>query len=102
MKNIIKILLSVFLLNTSLLTNSYASENKEKEVVIHIKEMTCQLCAYLVNKELRNIEGVISTKAAIKDNSVKVITEEKVQNETLFEAIKKLKYTPELLSDSSK
>ncbi|OOF80870.1 hypothetical protein BKG92_10100 [Rodentibacter ratti] len=69
----------------------------EKQIVLKVNEMTCQLCAYLVNKELRNIDGVISTKASIKDRTVTVLEESKVTDEQLINAIHKLNYTAEVV-----
>ncbi|TDQ59631.1 mercuric ion binding protein [Mesocricetibacter intestinalis] len=76
---------------------SGADGAREKQVVIQIKEMTCQLCAYLVNKELRNIDGVITTKADLKTRSVSVSAQDKVSDEQLIQAIDKLHYTPQIL-----
>ena len=67
-----------------------------KKIVLKVKEMNCQLCAYLVNKELRNIDGVISTKASIKDGTVTVVEDPKVPDEQLINAIHKLNYTAEV------
>ncbi|WP_439257745.1 heavy-metal-associated domain-containing protein [Lonepinella sp. BR2271] len=64
----------------------------EKHVTLHIEEMNCQLCVYLVNKELRAIDGVISTKGNFNDRLVKIVAEEKVTNEQLIQAIDKLHY----------
>ena len=65
----------------------------ERNVTLHIEEMNCQLCVYLVNKELRAIDGVISTKAGFKDRLVKVIARKNVSEETLIKAINKLDYS---------
>lgn len=77
---------------------SFAHAEAEKQIVLKVKEMNCQLCAYLVNKELRSIDGVISTKASIKDGLVTIVEDPKVTNEQLFEAIHKLKYTAEVVN----
>ena len=77
---------------------SFVQANETKEVVLKVKEMNCQLCAYLVNKELRNIDGVISTKASIKDGTVTVVEDPKVTDEQLIEAIHKLNYTAEAVN----
>ena len=77
---------------------SFVQANETKEVVLKVKEMNCQLCAYLVNKELRNIDGVISTKASIKDGTVTVLEDPKVTDEQLIEAIHKLNYTAEAVN----
>ena len=76
---------------------SFVQANETKEVVLKVKEMNCQLCAYLVNKELRNIDGVISTKASIKDGMVTVVEDPKVTDEQLINAIHKLNYTAEVV-----
>lgn len=79
---------------------AYAEEapvQAEKKIVLKVKEMNCQLCAYLVNKELRNIDGVISTKASIKDGMVTVVEDPKVTDEQLINAIHKLNYTAEVV-----
>lgn len=82
----------------SLFAVSFAHANETKQIVLKVKEMNCQLCAYLVNKELRNIDGVISTKASIKDGLVTVVEDPKVTNQQLFDAIHKLKYTAEVVN----
>lgn len=69
----------------------------DKQIVLKVNEMTCQLCAYLVNKELRNIDGVISTKASIKDRTITVLEDSKVTDEQLINAIHKLNYTAEVV-----
>lgn len=76
---------------------SFVQANETKEVVLKVKEMNCQLCAYLVNKELRNIDGVISTKASIKDGTVTVVEDPKVTDEQLIDAIHRLKYSAEVV-----
>ena len=78
----------------SLFAISFAHANETKQIVLKVKEMNCQLCAYLVNKELRNIDGVIS----IKDGLVTVVEDPKVTNQQLFDAIHKLKYTAEVVN----
>lgn len=97
-----KKIVCAFLFFFSLFNISYASipnvNTDEKQVSIHIKEMTCQLCVYLVNKELRNIDGVVSTKANFKDRVVNIVAKQSVDNSQFTEAIRKLKYTPEILS----
>ena len=82
----------------SLFTLSFVQANETKQIVLKVKEMNCQLCAYLVNKELRNIDGVISTKASIKDGTVTVVEDPKVTDEQLIEAIHKLNYTAEAVN----
>ncbi|PJG83153.1 copper chaperone [Caviibacterium pharyngocola] len=76
--------------------SGFAAAETEKHLKLQIPEMTCQLCAYLVNKELRMIEGVISTKADIKSHSVNVIALNSLNNQRLIDAIEKLHYTAEI------
>jgi len=77
-------------------SNNVATEQSaQKEVNFYIKEMNCQLCVYLVNKELRAIDGVVSTKANMKDRKVKIVANENVPVEQMIKAIEKLSYTAE-------
>lgn len=89
------LLLSLFAL--SFAQAEEAPVQAEKKIVLKVKEMNCQLCAYLVNKELRNIDGVISTKASIKDGTVTVVEDPKVPDEQLINTIHKLNYTAEVV-----
>ncbi|WGE89387.1 heavy-metal-associated domain-containing protein [Actinobacillus arthritidis] len=75
--------------------NVATEQPAKKEVNFYIKEMNCQLCVYLVNKELRAIEGVVSTKANMKERKVKIIANENVSVEQMIKAIEKLSYTVE-------
>lgn len=74
-----------------------ATEQAEKNVVLEIPEMYCQLCVYLVNKELRAVEGVISTKASMKERKVNVVVKPNVENEKLIQAVEKLNYSAKVL-----
>lgn len=74
------------------LSFSFTSLAAERKVTLHIEEMNCQLCVYLVNKELRNIDGVQSTKANFNSRLVNVVADEKVSDEMLIQAIDKLHY----------
>ncbi|MDG6895449.1 heavy-metal-associated domain-containing protein [Volucribacter amazonae] len=65
----------------------------EKQVVLQIKEMTCQLCAYTVNKTLRDVQGVITTKANIQNQTVRVTAQQDLDNQQLIEAIESLNYS---------
>ena len=69
----------------------------QREVMLSIPEMNCQLCIYLVNRELRSIDGVISTKANMKERNVKVVAKPEVSNEQLIQAIEKLHYTAKVM-----
>lgn len=86
-------LLLLFLFSTF---SANATEN-EKELIFKVEEMHCQLCVYLVNKEVRNVEGVKTTKASLKERKISVIADPKVENEQIANAIRKLNYTPELV-----
>ncbi|MFU2079520.1 heavy-metal-associated domain-containing protein [Avibacterium endocarditidis] len=80
------------LLFLTALSFSLTSLAAERKVTLHIEEMNCQLCVYLVNKELRNIDGVQSTKANFNSRLVNVVADEKVSDEMLIQAIYKLHY----------
>jgi len=64
------------------------SQTVEREVSFYVKEMTCQLCVYLVNKELRALDGVIKTKANMNEHTVKVIENQKLLTSNLFKLLK--------------
>lgn len=93
------------LLAFGLINSSYAQEKAvqtemqqaEKTVVLHIPEMYCQLCVYLVNKELRSVEGVISTKASMKERTATVVAKANVDNQALIQAVEKLKYSAKVM-----
>lgn len=95
-----KKLCTALLLSLFALSFAYAEEapvQAEKKIVLKVKEMNCQLCAYLVNKELRSIDGVISTKASIKDGTVTVVEDPRVTDDQLINSIHKLNYTAEVV-----
>ncbi|MGR3807395.1 mercuric ion binding protein [Pasteurella testudinis DSM 23072] len=71
----------------------------EKQLTLQVNEMNCQLCAYLVNKELRNLDGVVSTKANIKTQQVKVVAKKELENQRLIQAIDGLHYTAAVVSE---
>lgn len=69
-----------------------------KQLDIFVKEMNCQLCVYLVNKELRNIEGVQTTKADMKNRIVKVEADDNLDPQILLNTLaEKLHYHAELI-----
>lgn len=70
---------------------------EQREVSFYIKEMTCQLCVYLVNKELRALDGVIKTKANMNEHTVKIMAKPTVTNQQLINAIEKLHYTAKVI-----
>lgn len=76
---------------------NHITEKAEKTVVLVIPEMHCQLCVYLVNKELRAVEGVISTKASMKEGKVNVVVKPNVENEKLIQAVEKLNYSAKVM-----
>ena len=100
MKKMLSVLLAALLFSPSLYANQAQTpatqQTENREVLLYIKEMHCQLCVYLVNKELRAIEGVESTKADMKARQVKVVAAPNVTNAQLIEAVKKINYTAEV------
>lgn len=93
------------LLAFGLMNSTYAQEKNaqsemqqaEKAVVLHIPEMYCQLCVYLVNKELRAVEGVISTKASMKERKAMVVAKADVDNQKLIQAVEKIHYSAKVM-----
>lgn len=69
----------------------------EKKLTLHVEEMNCQLCVYLVNKELRAVDGVISTKASMKTRRVDIVAKQNVDTQTLIQAVEKLHYSAKVL-----
>ena len=100
MKKMLSVLLAALLFSPSLYANQAQTpatqQTENREVLLYIKEMHCQLCVYLVNKELRAIEGVESTKADMKARQVKVVAAPNVTDAQLIEAVKKINYTAEV------
>lgn len=94
MKKAIYIFFGLFSIFGVSYTQASVVKDDEKQVVIHIPEMNCQLCVYLVNKELRGVNGVISTKANFKRQLVDIVAKKSVDNKLLLAAIDKLNYTP--------
>ena len=100
MKKMLSVLLAALLFSPSLYANQAQTpatqQTENREVLLYIKEMHCQLCVYLVNKELRAIEGVESTKADMKARQVKVVAAPNVTDAQLIESVKKINYTAEV------
>lgn len=100
-KYIAAMLLAFGLINTSYTQEKAVqteAQQAEKTVVLHIPEMYCQLCVYLVNKELRAVEGVISTKASMKERKATVVAKADVDNQKLIQAVGKIHYSAKVIS----
>lgn len=76
---------------------TFANETAQKQMTFNVPEMYCQLCVYLVNKEVRNVKGVISSKASFKERNVVIVAEPQVQQEEIVKAIANLNYTATLV-----
>lgn len=72
---------------------AFAQQADEKKMTFSIPEMYCQLCVYLVNKEVRQVEGVISSKASFKERKVSIIAKQEVTEQAIVQAVKHLNYT---------
>lgn len=92
---------SIFSVCLLLTTAVFADEGAQTPPsrIFKIEEMNCQLCAYLVNQEVRSIEGVVTTKASIKDRRLTVIAQPDVPNEAIVSAVNKLHYTAQPLTE---
>ncbi|WP_324682314.1 heavy-metal-associated domain-containing protein [Bibersteinia trehalosi] len=91
----LKKLLLTFL-SFSALAN-FAQATEKKTMTFHIPEMYCQLCVYLVNKEVREVEGVMSSKASFKERNMVIVAQQHVQEADIVNAIKKLNYSATLI-----
>ncbi|MDY2947244.1 heavy-metal-associated domain-containing protein [Mannheimia varigena] len=99
-KYIASLLLAFGLMNSTYAQEKAAqvdTQQAEKTVVLHIPEMYCQLCVYLVNKELRAVEGVISTKASMKERKATVVAQADVDNQKLIQAVGKIHYSAKVM-----
>lgn len=76
---------------------SVNAQEKEKQMTFSVPEMNCQLCVYLVNKEVRNVEGVKTSKASIKERKVTVFSDSEVSHEAIIDAIHRLNYSATLV-----
>lgn len=70
-----------------------------KEVELFVKEMNCQLCIYLVNKELRALESVQKTKGDMQRQTVRVVLDDNVDPQVLVQTLnEKLHYHAEIIT----
>lgn len=88
---------SLTVMLTTLLFSLSVAAQAEQQLTLKIPEMTCQLCAYLVNKQLRAVDGVISTKANLKTQSVRITAQPQVNVQTLIQAVDELHYHAEVV-----
>lgn len=72
---------------------AFAQQADEKKMTFSIPEMYCQLCVYLVNKEVRQVDGVVSSKASFKERKVSIIAKQEVSEQAIVQAVKNLNYT---------
>ncbi|MDF0535519.1 heavy metal-associated domain-containing protein [Shewanella sp. A32] len=61
-------------------------------VVIDVEAMTCPLCVTVVNKVLRQTDGVIKAKSSLKTHQAVVIVPEGFDTNKLLQAIDKTGY----------
>lgn len=67
----------------------------EKEVLLHIKGMTCPTCTRAVKLSLQGVEGVKSAKVYLNGEKAVVTLQKEVSFQTLAEAVKKAGYNAE-------
>lgn len=87
----------LFLITLSCISLQALANQANKIMTFHVPEMYCQLCVYLVNKEVRNVEGVISSKASFKERNVMITAEPQVKKEEIIKAISNLNYSATLI-----
>ncbi|MFQ6372593.1 heavy-metal-associated domain-containing protein [Shewanella sp. YIC-542] len=64
----------------------------DKTVFIEVEAMTCPLCVTVVNKVLRQTDGVIKAKSSLKTHQAVVIVPEDFDTDKLLQAIDKTGY----------
>ncbi|MCL1074673.1 heavy-metal-associated domain-containing protein [Shewanella dokdonensis] len=62
-------------------------------VIIDVEAMTCPLCVTVVNKVLRQTDGVIKAKSSLKTRQAVVIVPAGFDTDKLLQAIAKTGYT---------
>lgn len=67
----------------------------EKEVLLHIKGMTCPTCTRAVKLSLQGVEGVKSAKVYLNGEKAVVSLQKEVSFQTLADAVKKAGYNAE-------
>ncbi len=65
------------------------AEASDRQVVIEIEGMTCELCAVAIKKSLREVKGVMAVKVSFKEKKAWLTTDTSVTDEMLMEAIRK-------------
>lgn len=63
-----------------------------KEVVLEVPDMTCQHCVRSIEGALNGVKGIKQAEITLKDKTVKVLSEEKVDRERIIKAINSAGY----------
>ncbi|GGY95703.1 MULTISPECIES: heavy-metal-associated domain-containing protein [Shewanella] len=75
-----------------LLLGSPAVWAADETVIIDVEAMTCPLCVTVVNKVLRQTDGVIKAKSSLKTRQAVVVVPEGFDTNKLLQAIDKTGY----------
>ncbi|MDA8079047.1 MAG: heavy metal-associated domain-containing protein [Nitrospiraceae bacterium] len=80
-------IITVSLLSLLLIT-AYV-EAAERQVVIEIEGMTCELCPVAIKKSMEGIKGVKTVKVSFEDKKAWVTAEETITDDMLLTAVQK-------------
>ena len=76
----------------ALILCSVSSRAANRQVTLDVKGMTCPLCVTVVNKALRQTDGVIKAKASLKTEQAIVTVPEDFNLDILLKAVDKTGY----------
>ncbi len=63
-----------------------------KEIVLEVPDMTCQHCVRSIERALNGVKGIKQAEVTLKDKTVKVLFEERVDQEGIIQAINSAGY----------
>ena len=76
----------------ALILCSVSSRAANRQVTLDVKGMTCPLCVTVVNKALRQTDGVIKAKASLKTEQALVTVPEDFNLDSLLKAVDETGY----------
>lgn len=71
----------------------------QKEILLNIKGMNCAACSASVEGALSKVDGVVYAGVNLAANSAVVVAEDKVSEQTLIEAVKKIGFGATIAKD---
>jgi len=91
-----RILQSLFIIGLMLaapLTGVFAAEAKGQTVSIAVDGLSCPFCAYGLEKNLKQVDGVESVRIDMKTGKATVALKQDVDDQALRQAVKKAGFT---------